>query len=533
MRSWSRLVSLVLTVWLAVALGGCGMARYMKPVQNPQPIVAPADAAVVVFVHPRVATSKAEPIIMDDQGRYLGTSIPGSHFAISLQPGEHYLIAWGDDSRALHATLAAGRIYYVLVEPEPGVTTSVLGLFAVRPDSSRWQTTPQSLAQTKRYEPDLARGQIALKKRQADQQGAISRAKHALSTYDPAQRAARTLAAVHGLTAPMQPGAAAPQPVAPAPPSTAAAAPQAAPTPEQAEARPQAPAEPEPLVATRMMAVGDPDPSGRQHRVIAEGAITSQGGVKIEISARPEHFGQDFVGYTYAEAGVKQLSGGDRVLLFIVGVQYRQINLEGGAPAEFEDSSGALAQAPEDWAGAHLNGAWVQVVIDRVQQSDTGVVLELARSLTTTAWTTHRRLEFVRADGGYTLKPLMRTRAQAYRAVEVSASRAKRKVGLFALKGSAFTPASQEKCSTRAKIVGVDPTGPRAEGEIATVAGKPELFCVGAKHEWSGTLTFAGHTIQSDAAKPLQFSVHPVKGYVYTGGTGRVTLPEGRTVDLR
>ena len=205
MRSWNRLVSLVLTLWVAISLGGCGMARYMKPVQNPRPIAAPADAAVVVFVYPKVATAKGEPIILDDQGHYLGTAIPGSHFAVSLAPGEHYLIAWGDDSRALKATLAAGRIYYVLVEPEPGLTTPVLGLFAVRPDSSRWQTTPQSLAQTTRYEPDLTRGQIALNKRQADQQGAISRAKHALSTYDPPQRAARTLAPEHGLTVAMQP----------------------------------------------------------------------------------------------------------------------------------------------------------------------------------------------------------------------------------------------------------------------------------------------------------------------------------------
>jgi hypothetical protein len=280
------------------------------------------------------------------------------------------------------------------------------------------------------------------------------------------------------------------------------------------------------------MAVGDPDPSGRKHEIIAEGTITSEQGVKIAVSAKPENFGEEFVGYTYAETGVQQLSGGDLVLLFIVGVQYRQINLE-GAPAEFEDAGGALALAPEDWAGAHVNGAWVQVAIDRVQQSETGVVLELTRSLTTTAWTTHRQLEFVKSDGGYTLKPLVRTRAQVYRVPEVSASRAKRKVGIFALKGDAFAPATQEKCSTRAKIVGVDATGLRAEGDIAEVAGKEELFCVGARHEWSGTLTFAGHTIQSDAAKPLKFTVHPVKGYVYTGGAGRVTLPSGRTVDLQ
>jgi len=523
MRSWSRKVSLFLTMWLAVALGACGMSRYMKPVQNPQPIAASADAAVVVFVHPKV------PIIIDDQGRYLGTSIPGSHFAVALAPGEHYLIAWDDDSRALHATLAAGRIYYVSVEPEPGVTTPVVGLFAVRPDSSRWQTTPQALAQTKRYEPDLTRGQIALKKRQADQQGAVSRAKHALTTYDPPQRAARTLAAEHGLTAPMQPGVAVPPPVQAAP--TATAEPPPAPTAEAA-APPEPPPEPEPLAITKMMAVGSPDPSGREHQVIAEGAIHSEQGVRVEFFAKPESFGKKLVGYTYSEAGVKQLSGGDRLLLFIVGVQYRQINLEGGAPAEFEDSNGAPARAPEDWAGAHLNGAWVQVAIDRVEQSEAGVVLELAQSLMTTAWTTHRKLEFVKSDDGYTLKPLVRTRAQVFRVPEVLASRAKRKVGIFALKGSAFTPASQEKCATKAKIVAVDATGPRAEGDLATVAGEPTLFCVGAKHEWTGTLSFGGYSIQSDPAEPLEFSVHPAKGYIYTGGKGRVTLPNGRTVEL-
>ena len=51
------------------------------------------------------------------------------------------------------------------------------------------------------------------------------------------------------------------------------------------------------------------------------------------------------------------------------------------------------------------------------------------------------------------------------------------------------------------------------------------MFCPGAFHTWVGTLTYAGYTFASDAARPLEFSVK--RDYTYAGGKGTVTSPDG------
>jgi len=58
------------------------------------------------------------------------------------------------------------------------------------------------------------------------------------------------------------------------------------------------------------------------------------------------------------------------------------------------------------------------------------------------------------------------------------------------------------------------------------------VFCYGAKHTWIGTLTYAGYTFASDANDPLKFIVDENKGYVYVGGKGSVTSPDGSIINL-
>ena len=82
------------------------------------------------------------------------------------------------------------------------------------------------------------------------------------------------------------------------------------------------------------------------------------------------------------------------------------------------------------------------------------------------------------------------------------------------------------------QITGVSGTGLTVSGTIPFINGQIVVFCYGAKHTWIGTLTYSGYTFTSDATDPLQFTVVKDQGYVYVGGTGTVTSPDGSVVTL-
>jgi hypothetical protein len=102
----------------------------------------------------------------------------------------------------------------------------------------------------------------------------------------------------------------------------------------------------------------------------------------------------------------------------------------------------------------------------------------------------------------------------------------------FAIKDTAFEADYTGDCATDALIKGVDGTSFDVSGTVSMRDGRFTLWCWGAKHTWLGTLTYAGYTFASDKAAPLQFAVTANRGYLYTGGKGTVTLPDGSRVIL-
>ena len=73
----------------------------------------------------------------------------------------------------------------------------------------------------------------------------------------------------------------------------------------------------------------------------------------------------------------------------------------------------------------------------------------------------------------------------------------------------------------------------KTEGQVAEVDGKRQIFCPGAKHKWVGTLEYGGYRIRSKTGDPLRFRLDPEQGYVFAGGQGSVTQPDGKIVNLR
>jgi hypothetical protein len=102
----------------------------------------------------------------------------------------------------------------------------------------------------------------------------------------------------------------------------------------------------------------------------------------------------------------------------------------------------------------------------------------------------------------------------------------------FALTDSAFEANYKDTCETDVTITAVQGTSFTVKGKISMRNSQWVLWCYGAKHTWIGTLTYAGFTFTSDAADPLQFVIDQKRGYVYLGGKGSVTAPDGTVTKL-
>ncbi|APR78076.1 Hypothetical protein A7982_03423 [Minicystis rosea] len=110
-----------------LALGGCQIHSGPKidligkldgevlvsDVPSNMEIPARADVATVVFVRPSSDAEGLTPVVLDEQGRFLGQSWTKSYFAVTVAPGEHRFVVCSDRHAGLRARLAAGKRYVV------------------------------------------------------------------------------------------------------------------------------------------------------------------------------------------------------------------------------------------------------------------------------------------------------------------------------------------------------------------------------------------------------------------------------------
>jgi len=160
---------------LAIVLGaGCGASSaHMYLLKPPRALVVPRDGAVVVFVRPSNYLKTEAFTIVDGRGRFLGESLPASHFAVRVPPGRHVFVVCRDGGGSLDATVAPGLVYYVEVAPTPrfDIVGAALGvredshrvdLVALKPGAAHWDKLPQWVAETEQYAADEAAGQADL-----------------------------------------------------------------------------------------------------------------------------------------------------------------------------------------------------------------------------------------------------------------------------------------------------------------------------------------------------------------------------------
>src|SRR5688500_8455849 len=127
--------ALAVLIAAASMLVGCGAGSdYMRPGAAPK-LEAEAETARVVFLRPSGFASAIKTTILDGHGQFLGDSLPTSYFVVDLPAGEHVFVAWAENTSALRAKLAPGKVYYVEVSPKMGAWSARVGLLALSPRS--------------------------------------------------------------------------------------------------------------------------------------------------------------------------------------------------------------------------------------------------------------------------------------------------------------------------------------------------------------------------------------------------------------
>lgn len=198
-----RLSGMLATVVVASWLIGCTpTSRYMHPVAAMGPLKAPPGQAMVIFVRPSGFASGIKVMVLNQQGQFIGESLAKTHFGVALPPGRHVFISWAENTAALVADLAPDRVYHIEVAPKMGAWAARCHLLAITPRSSSWGQVGGWVNETQRTEPDLPVVQAYLAQRAADVQERVRRGLEALTKYDPAELAERTLRPEDGMASP-------------------------------------------------------------------------------------------------------------------------------------------------------------------------------------------------------------------------------------------------------------------------------------------------------------------------------------------
>ena len=160
---------------------------------------ASSDRATVIFVRPSSFAGGLLVTVLDDRGQFIGDALPSSWFFTTVEPGEHTFISWAENTGALRAKLAAGKIYFVQVDVKLGALSARAHLKALGPKSDAWEERDEWLRDNAQHEVDERSGQAYLDGRREDVEERIRRARDVLAQYTPAELADRTLAPADGI----------------------------------------------------------------------------------------------------------------------------------------------------------------------------------------------------------------------------------------------------------------------------------------------------------------------------------------------
>lgn len=195
--SLDRVLRLTLVASVAM-LAACASSDFMRPLPRPPRLTVSANRATVVFLRPRSTAPNTMVTIVDEDGRFLGDSLPSTCFSAQVEPGEQLFVGIAANTAALAATLEAGRVYYVEVMIRLGSVSSRAHLFAVHPGEERDRRLMRWWRDCDHHTVDTQAGQRALALREAERVESVRRAREQVARFSAEERAQRTLSPSDG-----------------------------------------------------------------------------------------------------------------------------------------------------------------------------------------------------------------------------------------------------------------------------------------------------------------------------------------------
>jgi hypothetical protein len=116
--AWRHLLVVLLPIWL----GACGGGAQMIPAGE-APVIRQGES-LVVFMRPSGFGQAIAASVFDVSGpetKFIGIVNYGSKVAYAVKPGEHTFMVVSEAADFMQAKVAAGRTYYALVTPRPGL----------------------------------------------------------------------------------------------------------------------------------------------------------------------------------------------------------------------------------------------------------------------------------------------------------------------------------------------------------------------------------------------------------------------------
>jgi hypothetical protein len=170
----------------SLLLAGCSFhvdSPAMRPAEGVQSLKAGDGQALVVFVRPSAYAFAIGGNILDENGKFLGDSLAQSYFAVPMAPGHHLFTVWAENTDAISADLAAGRVYYVEVAPTMGAFSAQIHLRAIKPGQPSWPQLSGWMAKSRPLISDVALGQSRLDARANDVAERLRRAGEHIARY--------------------------------------------------------------------------------------------------------------------------------------------------------------------------------------------------------------------------------------------------------------------------------------------------------------------------------------------------------------
>lgn len=183
--------------WVLMALGCGATSDFMKPAQSSSIQRPAAGKALVWIARPSRVGSSMTFTLMDERGRFLGEALPGTRFAVLMDPGEHMLIVWSEGQQAMKATLAPGKTYYVHVTPKIGMWKAGAAIYPVKRNTERWNQK-ELWKRLQVLAVDAAKGQAHFESMREEVDAAVKGGMEAFEGYSAEEKAAATMGPEHG-----------------------------------------------------------------------------------------------------------------------------------------------------------------------------------------------------------------------------------------------------------------------------------------------------------------------------------------------